>query len=234
MERSKYKGGKNIRLSREKIDQDKCYNISDGISLLKELSYVKFDETLEMVLKLGVDPRHSDQLVRGVVSLPAGTGKAVRVAVFCKDEKHDIARDAGADLVGSDDLIDSIRSGKIDFNICIATPDMMAVVGRVAKILGPKGLMPNPKLGTVTQDIEGAVKRAKSGQVEFRVDKNGIIHAGIGKLSFSSEDLATNFKAVYDAVQKSKPSGAKGTYMKDVYLSSSMGPSVKVDLANVQ
>jgi large subunit ribosomal protein L1 len=181
-------------------------------------------------MKLGVDPRHSDQMVRGVVSLPAGTGKNVRVAVICKDEKFDDAKAAGADLVGSNELIDEIKSGKINFDVCITTPDMMGLVGQVARILGPKGLMPNPKLGTVTVDITTAVKNAKSGQVEFRVEKAGIIHAGIGKLSFSNEDLVNNAKSFISAVVKAKPSGAKGVYLKGVYLSSTMGPSVKVDL----
>lgn len=234
MQQLKTTGGKKIRAARENIDPAKLYAATDAISLLKSIAFTKFDQTLDVVLNLGVDPRHSDQMVRGMVSLPAGTGKTVRVAVFCKDDKFEVAKAAGADLVGSNELIDSIKSGKIDFDICIATPDMMALIGQVAKILGPKGLMPNPKLGTVTTDITTAVKNAKSGQVEFRVEKAGIIHAGIGKLSFDDQDLLTNLKAIVDAVQKSKPSGAKGTYMKQIFLSSTMGPSLKLDLATIQ
>lgn len=224
---------KNIRAMRAKIDNSRQYNFGEAISLLKEVSFVKFNETLEVVMNLGVDPRHSDQMVRGVTNLPAGTGKDVRVAVICKDEKVTEAKTAGADVVGSVDLIDEIKSGKIDFDVCIATPDMMASIGQVARILGPKGLMPNPKLGTVTADIATAVKNAKSGQVEFRVEKAGIIHVGVGKLSFSSDDLVANVKALVGAVIKAKPSGAKGAYVKSLYLSSTMGPSLKIDVANI-
>ncbi len=226
---SKPRGGKNIRAARENFDKNKYYNLDEAINALKENSFAKFDESLEVVFKLGVDPRHSDQLIRGVTNLPSGTGKDVRVAVICKDEKQSEAKNAGADQVGSDEIIQNIKSGKIDFDVCIATPDMMASIGQVARILGPKGLMPNPKLGTVTTDIENAVKNAKSGQVEYRVDKNGVIHAGIGKLSFDNESLKANFRAIYDAMLKSRPQSAKGTYMKGVYLTSSMGPSAKID-----
>lgn len=224
---------KNIRAVRAKIDNSRQYSFAEAISVLKDVSFVKFNETLEIVMNLGVDPRHSDQMVRGVTNLPAGTGKTVRVAVICKDERMSEAKDAGADLYGSVELIDEIKSGKIDFDVCIATPDMMAAIGQVARILGPKGLMPNPKLGTVTTDISTAVKNAKSGQVEFRVEKAGIIHVGVGKLSFSSEDLVSNVKTLVGAVIKAKPSGAKGAYVKSVYLSSTMGPSLKIDIASI-
>lgn len=234
MQQLKTTGGKKIRAARENIDPAKQYSAQEAINKLKSVAFTKFDQTLDVVLKLGVDPRHSDQMVRGMVSLPAGSGKTVKVAVFCKDDKVEAAKAAGADIVGSTELVDSIKSGKIDFDICIATPDMMAVIGQVAKILGPKGLMPNPKLGTVTVDIATAVKNAKSGQVEFRVEKAGIIHAGIGKLSFKEDDLYANLKALVDAIQKARPSGAKGTYMKQVFLSSTMGPSVRLDLASIQ
>lgn len=229
----KTSGGKKLRAAREKVDPGKSYDLESGIELIKSVSYVKFDETLNVVIKLGVDPRHSDQMVRGVVSLPSGTGKNVRVAVICKDEKIEEAKAAGADIVGSVDVIEEIKAGKINFDVCIATPDMMGVVGGVARILGPKGLMPNPKLGTVSADIATAVKNVKSGQVEFRVEKAGIIHAGIGKISFSLQDLLANAKVFIGAVTKAKPSGAKGNYMKAIYLSSTMGPSVKVDLASI-
>lgn len=225
-------GGKNIRNARAKIE-DKSYAVNAAIGELKQLSFTKFDQTLEVVLKLGVDPRHSDQMVRGVVSLPAGTGKTVRVAVICKDEKIAEAKAAGADLTGSAELIEDIKAGKINFDICIATPDMMGLIGQVARVLGPKGLMPNPKLGTVTTDITTAVKNAKSGQVEFRVEKAGIIHAGVGKLSFEVDDLVKNVNSLVSAVVKAKPSGAKGTYLKAVYLSSTMGPALRLDVATV-
>jgi len=234
MQQLKSTGGKNIRAAREKIDPVKLYTALDAISLLKSVVFTKFDQTLDVVFNLGVDPKHSDQMVRGMVSLPSGTGKSVRVAVFCKEDKEEAAKAAGADLVGSTELIDSIKAGKIDFDICIATPDMMAVIGQVAKILGPKGLMPNPKLGTVTPDVATAVKNAKGGQVEFRVEKAGIVHAGIGKMSFTNDALLLNLKAIVDAIQKSRPSGAKGTYMKQIHLSSTMGPSLKLDIATIQ
>lgn len=229
----KVKGGKKLREARGQIDASNFYNLTDGVQILKKVKCAKFDETLEIVLKLGVDPRHSDQMVRGVVSLPAGTGKVSRVAVICKDERIDEARSAGADVVGSVEVIDDIKAGRINFDVCIATPDMMGVIGAVARILGPKGLMPNPKLGTVTTDIATAVKNAKSGQVEYRVEKAGIIHAGVGKLSFADQDLVSNVQALVGAVIKAKPSGARGTYLKAVYLSSTMGPSVKLDLSSV-
>ena len=216
------------------IDSEKLYGVSEAIALIKEHATAKFDETIEVALNLGVDPRHADQMVRGVVSLPKGTGKTVRVAVFAKDAKAEEARAAGADVVGAEDLIEAITGGNIDFDRCIATPDMMGMVGRVAKILGPKGMMPNPKLGTVTPNVAEAVKAAKGGQIEFRVEKAGIIHGGIGKLSFSNEALKANFEAFVDAVVKSKPSGAKGKYVRKVGLSSSMGPGLKIDLAEVQ
>ena len=224
---------KNIRAARAKIDSSRLYNFADGISALKGASFVKFDETLEVVMKLGVDPRHSDQMVRGVTNLPAGTGKNVRVAVICKDERVAEAKAAGADLAGSVEIIEDIKAGKIDFDVCIATPDMMASSGQVARVLGPKGIMPNPKLGTVTTDIATATKNAKSGQVEFRVEKAGIIHVGVGKLSFSADDLLSNVTTLVSAVVKAKPSGAKGAYVKGIYLSSTMGPSVKIDVANI-
>ncbi len=226
-------GGKKIRAARGKIVKTTYYRLIDAVDNLQALSFVKFDETLEIVMKLGVDPRHSDQMVRGVVSLPAGTGKNVRVAVICKDERIAEAKESGADIAGSVDIIDGIKSGKIDFDVCIATPDMMPAISSVARILGPKGLMPNPKLGTVTTDIRSAVKNVKSGCVEFRVEKAGIVHAGIGKLSFSKDDLCKNAKALISAVVKAKPSGAKGNYLKAIYLSSTMGASLKVDLASV-
>lgn len=227
------KGGKKIRAAREKIDSSSSYDLSKGISLLKSLSQTKFDQTLEVVMKLGVDPRHSDQMVRGVVTLPAGTGKTIKVAVICKDERIEEAKNAGADIAGSTEIIDEIKAGKINFDVCIATPDMMSVIGAVARILGPKGLMPNPKLGTVAVDIVTAIKNAKSGQVEYRVEKAGIIHAGVGKLSFTDPDLLQNVQALTSAVVKAKPSGAKGNYLKAVFLSTTMGPSVKIDLATI-
>lgn len=232
MSQVKEHGGKKIIEARKKIES-KEYAANDAIALLKSLSYVKFDETLELVAKLGVDPKHSDQQVRGVVPLPAGTGKDVCVAVICKEDKEAAAKAAGADIVGSTDIIEDIKAGKINFDVCIATPDMMGLVGQVARILGPKGLMPNPKLGTVTQDVATAVKNAKSGQVEFRVEKAGIVHVGVGKLSFSIEDLVSNVKTLVSALIKAKPSGAKGTYLKSVYVSSTMGPSVSIDIASV-
>jgi large subunit ribosomal protein L1 len=225
--------GKKLKEARAKLDSNALCSVENAVATLKEISYVKFDETLEVVMKLGVDPRHSDQMVRGVVALPAGSGKNVRVAVICKDDKIEAAKIAGADLVGSTDIIEEIKSGKINFDVCIATPDMMGVIGGVARILGPKGLMPNPKLGTVTADIATAVKNAKSGQVEFRVEKAGLIHAGVGKLSFAAGDLVKNAQAFMSAVIKAKPSSAKGNYLKAIYLSSTMGPSMKIDLATI-
>jgi large subunit ribosomal protein L1 len=201
--------------------------------MVKERATAKFDETIELSMNLGVDPRHADQMVRGMISLPKGTGKSVRVAVFAKGDKLDEATSAGADLVGGDDLAEQVQKGVIDFDRCIATPDMMAVVGKLGKILGPRGMMPNPKLGTVTQDVGEAVRAAKGGQVEFKVEKAGVIHAGIGKASFSEQDLAENVSALIDAVNKAKPSGVKGIYIKKVSLSSTMGPGVKLDVSSV-
>ncbi|MDF2965863.1 MAG: rplA [Rickettsiaceae bacterium] len=229
----KKSGGKKIKAARVQVDQDKTYEVLEAIELLKKLSFTKFDQTLEVVMNLGVDPRHSDQMVRGVTVLPAGTGKEVKVAVICKDEKINEALAAGADAAGVE-VIDDIKAGKINFDIYIATPDMMGVVGQVARILGPKGKMPNPKTGTVTPDVKTAVKNAKSGQVEFRVEKAGIIHAGIGKLSFADTDLQKNVDAIVSAIMKAKPSGAKGTYLKNMYLTTTMGPSVKVAVSDIK
>jgi large subunit ribosomal protein L1 len=228
----KAKGGKHFKAAKEKVE-DKEYKVADAVALIQKIKYTKFDETLDIVMRLGLDPRHSDQQVRGIVSLPAGTGKDIKVAVICKEDKEKAAKDAGADIVGAENVIEEIKSGKIAFDICIATPDMMGLVGQVARILGPKGLMPNPKLGTVTPDVATAVKNAKSGQVEFRVEKAGIIHAGVGKLSFTSKDLESNVIALAGAVIKAKPSGAKGQYLKSMYLSSTMGPSVKIDTSEM-
>ena len=215
------------------IDRDKFYGVDEAISVVKANATAKFDETVEVALNLGVDPRHADQMVRGVVNLPKGTGKTVRVAVFAKGAKADEATAAGADVVGAEDLMETIQGGTIDFDRVIATPDMMGVVGRLGKVLGPKGLMPNPKLGTVTMDVAKAVTDAKGGQVEFRVEKAGIVHAGIGKASFSEDDLKENFRAFLDAIVKAKPSGAKGKFVHKVSVSSSMGPGLKVHLAEI-
>jgi len=215
------------------IDRNRFYPVDEALAIVKQNATAKFDETVEVALNLGVDPRHADQMVRGVVNLPKGTGKEVRVAVFAKGAKADEAKAAGADVVGAEDLMETIQGGQIDFDRVIATPDMMGVVGRLGKVLGPKGLMPNPKLGTVTMDVTKAVTDAKSGQVEFRVEKAGIIHAGIGKASFSPEDLKANFTAFVDAIVKAKPSGAKGKFVKKIAVSSTMGPGVKVDTAEV-
>ena len=215
------------------VDTQRLYAVDEAISTLKANATAKFDETIEVALNLGVDPRHADQMVRGVVTLPAGTGKDVRVAVFARGGKADEARAAGADVVGAEDLMETIQGGTIDFDRVIATPDMMGIVGRLGKVLGPKGLMPNPKLGTVTPNVTEAVKAAKGGQVEFRVEKAGIIHSGIGKASFSNEDLRRNFDAFVDAIVRAKPTGAKGKYVKKVAVSSTMGPGVKVDVAEV-
>jgi large subunit ribosomal protein L1 len=217
-----------------KVEPMKLYKVDAAIDLLKSLASTKFDETLEVAINLGVDPRHADQMVRGVVNLPKGTGKDVRVAVFARGAKADEATAAGAEVVGAEDLMEAIQGGKIDFDRVIATPDMMGVVGRLGKVLGPKGLMPNPKLGTVTMDVKKAVTDAKSGQVEFRVEKAGIIHAGIGKMSFSDQAIRANFDAFIDAIVKAKPAGAKGKYLKKVGLSSSMGPGLKIDVSQLQ
>ncbi len=213
---------------------DKAYTLNEAISLVKTNAKAKFDETIEISLNLGIDPRHADQMVRGVVGLPNGTGKTVRVGVFARGPKADEARAAGADVVGADDLAALVQEGKIDFDRCIATPDMMALVGRLGKVLGPRGLMPNPKLGTVTMDVKGAVTAAKAGQVEFRAEKAGIIHAGIGKASFDAEELLANARAFVDAIQKSRPTGAKGTFVKKVAVSSTMGVGVSVDVSSLQ
>ncbi|MEO7635189.1 MAG: 50S ribosomal protein L1 [Sphingomicrobium sp.] len=216
------------------VDANRHYGLSEAIALVKQHATAKFDETIEVALNLGVDPRHADQMVRGVVNLPKGTGKTVRVAVFAKGAKADEATAAGADVVGAEDLMEAVQGGKIDFDRVIATPDMMGVVGRLGKVLGPKGLMPNPKLGTVTMDVTKAVTDAKSGQVEFRVEKAGIVHAGIGKASFAQDDLKANLDAFLDAIVKARPSGAKGKFVQKLSVSSSMGPGVKVDVAEVE
>ena len=226
--------GKRMRQAKELVDRERTYALGEAIALVKQGAKAKFDETVEMSVGLGVDPRHADQMVRGVVALPHGTGKSVRVAVFAKGDKADAAREAGADVVGDDDLAADVQAGKIEFDRCIATPDMMPVVGKLGRILGPRGLMPNPKLGTVTPDVTEAVQAAKGGQVEFRVEKAGIVHAGIGKASFDEQALAANARALVDALNRAKPSGAKGTYMKRAALSSSQGPGVKLDVAALQ
>lgn len=227
------KHGKRLRNAYEKIDPETHYDLGEAISVIKSADATKFDQTVEVALNLGVDPRHADQMVRGMVSLPHGTGKDVRIAVFAKGDKAEAAKAAGADIVGAEDLMEQIQKGQIDFDRCIATPDMMAVVGRLGKILGPRGLMPNPKLGTVTMDVAAAVTAAKAGQVEFRVEKAGIIHGGVGKLSFSESVLAENIRAFVGAIVKAKPSGSKGTYLKRLSLSSSMGPGLKLNIASV-
>jgi large subunit ribosomal protein L1 len=225
--------GKRTTAIREGVDRKKLYGIEEAVKMVRARAKAKFDETVEVAFNLGVDPRHADQMVRGVVNLPNGTGKTVRVAVFAKDAKADEARKAGADIVGAEDLVEIVQSGKIEFDRVIATPDMMPLVGRLGKILGPRNLMPNPKVGTVTPDVAGAVKAAKGGAVEYRVEKAGIVHAGVGKASFTEEALLQNIKALADAVQRSKPAGAKGTYMKRVSVSSTMGPGVHVDPSSV-
>ncbi len=215
------------------VDSEKLHGVDEAIALIKANANSKFDETIEIAMNLGVDPRHADQMVRGVVTLPKGTGKTVRVGVFARGDKADEARAAGADVVGAEDLLEICQSGKIEFERCIATPDMMGLVGRLGKVLGPKGLMPNPKLGTVTPNVGEAVKAAKGGQIEYRVEKAGIIHSGIGKASFPAADLRANFDALVDAVVKAKPSGAKGKYVRKVAISSTMGPGVKIDTAEL-
>ena len=224
--------GKRIRAAREGVDELKQYQLGEAVKLVKQNAKAKFDETVELSMNLGVDPRHADQMVRGVVNLPHGTGKSVRVAVFARGDKAAEAVAAGADVVGADDLADKIQAGQIDFDRVIATPDMMPVVGKLGKILGPRGMMPNPKLGSVTQDVAEAVKSAKGGQVEYRVEKAGIIHAGIGKASFAEAALEENVRALVNAVNRSKPSGSKGTYIKRIGLSSTMGPGIKLDVAD--
>ncbi len=217
----------------EKIDTSKIYSVDEAIGMIKDLKTAKFDETVEVALNLNVDPRHADQMIRGSVVLPHGTGKKVRVAVFAKDAKADEAKEAGADIVGNAELIESIQAGNIDFDIVIATPDMMGMLGKVARILGPKGLMPNPKTGTVTMDVAQAVKNAKGGQVNFRVDKKGNIHAGIGKVSFDTDKLKENFKTFVEAINKAKPASAKGRYVLNAAVSLTMSPSLKLDTAEV-
>lgn len=225
--------GKRIRAAYEGVDRDGLVSLDEAVKMVKERATAKFDETIEISMNLGIDPRHADQNVRGAVNLPNGTGKTIRVAVFAKDAKADEARAAGADLVGAEDLMEAIQGGATDFERVIATPDMMPLVGRLGKVLGPRGLMPNPKLGTVTADVAGAIEAAKGGQVQFRAEKAGIIHAGIGKASFSADNILENAKAFIDAIQKAKPSGAKGTYVKKIAISSTMGPGVKIDVASV-
>ncbi|MBN8918761.1 MULTISPECIES: 50S ribosomal protein L1 [unclassified Xanthobacter] len=227
------KEGKRIRAVNEGIDRNKLYGLDDALKLLKERTTAKFDETIEVALNLGVDPRHADQMVRGVCNLPNGSGRTVRVAVFARGAKADEAKAAGADIVGAEDLLETIQGGTIDFDRCIATPDLMPLVGRLGKVLGPRGLMPNPKVGTVTMDVKGAVAAAKGGAVEFRVEKAGIIHGGIGKASFPADKLAENIRAFVDAVVKAKPAGAKGTYLQRVAVSSTMGPGIKVEPSSV-
>ena len=221
--------GKRLKTAREGIVRTQLYTIEEAVELVKARAKAKFDETVEVAMNLGVDPRHADQMVRGVCQLPNGSGRTVRVAVFAKDDKAEEAKAAGADIVGAQELVDEVQKGKINFDRCIATPDMMPLVGRLGKILGPRGLMPNPKVGTVTPDVASAVKAAKGGAVEFRVEKAGIIHAGVGKSSFSNDALVENIKAFVDAVLKAKPAGAKGTFVKRVAVSSTMGPGVRVE-----
>ena len=226
------KFGKRTVAARAAFDGKSLITVEDAVKLIKSAATAKFDETLEIAMNLGVDPRHADQMVRGVVALPNGTGKTVRVAVFARGAKADEAKAAGADIVGAEDLMETIQAGKIEFDRCIATPDMMPLVGRLGKILGPRNLMPNPKVGTVTMDVKTAVAAAKGGEVQFKVEKAGVIHGGIGKVSFSDEKLAQNIRAFVDAVTRAKPTGAKGSYLKKVSLASTMGPGVSVDLAS--
>ena len=225
--------GKRLKSAYEAIDREAFYPVADAVKMIKERAKAKFDETIEIALNLGIDPRHSDQNVRGVVQLPNGTGKSMRVAVFARGDKAKEAERAGADIVGAEDLVEKVQGGTIDFDRCIATPDMMALVGRLGKVLGPRGLMPNPKLGTVTADVTAAVKAAKGGQVEFRAEKAGLVHAGVGKASFSEQALVENVKAFVGAINRAKPSGAKGTYLKKVSLSSTMGPGLKIEIGSL-
>ncbi len=224
---------KRLKAADEGLNIDQLYPVDEAVAMVKERATAKFDETIEVAMNLGVDPRHADQMVRGVVTLPNGTGKSVRVGVFARGEKADEARAAGADVVGAEDLVEIVQGGTIDFDRCIATPDMMGLVGRLGKVLGPRGLMPNPRVGTVTMDVTTAVKNAKGGEVQFRVEKAGIVHAGVGKASFSAEQLAENVKALADAINKAKPSGAKGTYLKRAAVSSTMGRGVKIDVSSL-
>jgi large subunit ribosomal protein L1 len=226
------KVSKRMKLSNEELDREAFYSVENAVKFIKGNAKVKFDETIEIAMNLGIDPRHSDQQVRGVVQLPHGTGKSMRVAVFAKDAKAEDAKKAGADIVGAEDLAEKIQAGEIEFDRCIATPDMMAVVGRLGKVLGPKGLMPNPKLGTVTQDVATAVQAAKGGEVQFRCEKAGIVHAGVGKASFDEQALAENVRAFIGAINRAKPSGVKGTYILKASISSTMGPGIKLDMPN--
>ena len=221
--------GKRLKAAREGVDREKAYPIAEAVKVVKSRAKAKFDETVEIAMNLGVDPRHADQMVRGVCNLPNGSGRTVRVAVFARGAKADEARAAGADIVGAEDLVETVNGGTIDFDRCIATPDMMPLVGRLGKVLGPRGLMPNPKVGTVSMDVTSAVRAAKGGAVEFRVEKAGIVHAGVGKASFDEVKLVENIRAFIDAVAKAKPAGSKGTYIQRVAVSSTMGPGVKVD-----
>ena len=225
--------GKRYNKAVEGIDRKHLYGLTEAVAMLKERAGAKFDETIEVSMNLGVDPRHADQMVRGVVNLPNGTGRTVRVAVFAKDDKAEEAKAAGADVVGSDDLMATVQGGKIDFDRCIATPDMMGVVGRLGKVLGPRNLMPNPRTGTVTMDIAAAVKAAKGGAVDFRAEKSGIVHAGVGKASFDAAKIEENIRSFADAVQKARPAGSKGTYLKRVAISTTMGPGIKLDPSTV-
>ncbi len=227
------KKGKRYSKAVDGIERDKLYSAAEAVKMVKERAVAKFDETIELAMNLGVDPRHADQMVRGVVALPAGTGRDVRVAVFARDAKAEEAKEAGADVVGAEDLVEKVQKGDIDFDRAIATPDMMPLVGRLGKVLGPRNLMPNPKVGTVTPDVAAAVKAAKGGSVEFRVEKAGIVHAGVGKASFKEDQLLENVKAFVDAVSRAKPSGSKGTYIKRVSVSSTMGPGLKIDVASL-
>ena len=225
--------GKRIRALREGLDRNAVMSLEEAVATVRQRANAGFDETIEVAMNLGVDPRHADQMVRGVVNLPNGTGRQVKVAVFARGDKAEEAKAAGADIVGAEDLVEAVQGGRIDFDRCIATPDMMPLVGRLGKVLGPRGLMPNPKVGTVTPDVTAAVKASKGGAVEFRVEKAGIVHAGVGKASFDEKALAENVRAFADAVHKAKPSGAKGTYVKKVAITSTMGPGVKVDPASL-
>jgi large subunit ribosomal protein L1 len=225
--------GKRLVNAYKNLDKNQAYGLKDAISIVKENATAKFDETIDLAINLGVDPKHADQMIRGVCQLPHGNGKTVRVAVFARDAKADEAKAAGADIVGAENLVDSILAGKIDFDRCIATPDMMGLAGRVARVLGPKGLMPNPKLGTVTADVATAVKNAKAGEVQYRVEKNGIVHAGVAKASFSNEQIYDNAKLFIETIMKAKPATVKGTYMKKISISSTMGVGVKVDSSNL-
>ena len=224
---------KRVAKARETVDRAKAYSLEEAIKLVKQTATAKFDETVDLAMNLGVDPKHADQMVRGVCNLPNGSGRTVRVGVFARGDKADEARAAGADVVGAEDLVEEIQKGQINFDRCIATPDMMGLVGRLGKILGPRGLMPNPRVGTVTMDVAGAVQAAKGGAVEFRVEKAGIVHAGVGKTSFTDDQLKENIEAFIEAVNRAKPSGAKGTYIKRVAIKSTMGPGIRVDQSSL-